>query len=266
MEFIENEVKEVGLGVWIRVAIDNISWCDLGNAAVIIDALEDPEQADVVRALVKETTGKDPKWVVNTHWDKDHIACNPQWRREGASVIAHQFCAAAAGAWEGRPDISFSDHAVLRGTDDKRIQMHWMGGTHTAWDTILYLPHAKVLHIADLFGWGLIPCQPTPRKIVRLKEILAELLVFEADVVICGHGPTLTLTHIRRFLEYFDDMLELVLPLAAAGQSVDEIEQQVLPPEDMQDWWRFTAWKHKKNIELISTFSLEEAGKVETAE
>jgi hypothetical protein len=31
MQFVENEVREVGAGVWIRVAIDNISWCDLGE-------------------------------------------------------------------------------------------------------------------------------------------------------------------------------------------------------------------------------------------
>ena len=76
MEFIENEVKEVGPGVWVRVAIDNISWCDLGSSAAVIDALEDAGQADVVRGLIKETTGQELKWIVNTHWDVDHIACN----------------------------------------------------------------------------------------------------------------------------------------------------------------------------------------------
>ncbi|MDF2439323.1 MAG: hypothetical protein JWN98_307 [Abditibacteriota bacterium] len=252
-EWVENEVKEVGPGVWIRVAIDNISWADLGNGGVVIDALEDIEQADVVRALLKETTGQDLKWIVTTHWDVDHIACNPQWKREGAIDIAHESCAQSAGDWEGRPDMTFNDQGILRGAGDRRIEMKWMGGTHTPWDTVLYFPHAKVLHIADLFGWGLIPCQPTPEKVTRLKQVLSEVLNYDADAVICGHGPVTNLECIQRFLTYFDDLLETVPPLVERGLSLDEIEAKVLPPADMNAWWRFTAWKHKKNIELIST-------------
>lgn len=252
MEFIENEVKEVGPGVWIRVAVDNISWYDLGDGAAVIDALEDAGQADVVRGLIKETTGQDLKWVVTTHWDVDHIACNPQWRREGAPVIAHQSCADSAGDWDGRPDIAYSDNAVLQGAGERKIEMQWVGGTHTPWDTILYFPHAKVLHIADLFGWGLIPCRPTPEKVARLWEVLERVVAFDADAVICGHGPVTTIEHLRRFMAYFDELLKQVPPLAAQRLSLDEIEAQIPPPDDMADWWRFTAWKHKKNLEMLA--------------
>jgi glyoxylase-like metal-dependent hydrolase (beta-lactamase superfamily II) len=132
--------------------------------------------------------------------------------------------------------------------------MQWLGGTHTPWDTVLYFPHARVLHIADLFGWGLIPCKPTVQKVERLREVLNRVLEYDANALICGHGPTLTLDHIRRFLSYFEQMLQEVPPLLAQGKSVEEIERQVPPPEDMHDWWRFVAWKHKKNIELIAEF------------
>ena len=256
-QFVENEVKEVGKGVWIRVAVDNIAWCDLGDGvlggAVVIDALEDAGQADMVRNLIRETTGRDLKWVVTTHWDADHIACNPQWRREGAPVIAHRSCADSAGDWDGRPDISYESKAVLRGPSE-RIEMEWLGGTHTPWDTVLYFPNARVLHIADLFGWGLIPCQPTPQKIERLREVLARVLAYDAQAVICGHGPVCTLQHIKRFLEYMEVMLREVPPLREAGLSPEQIAQKIEPPSDMEDWWRFTAWKHAKNIELICEF------------
>lgn len=251
MQFVENDVKEVGPGVWIRVAVDNISWCDLGDAAAVIDALEDPAQADVVRDLIRDTTGQDLKWVVTTHWDADHIACNPQWRREGAIVIAHQSCADSAGDWDGRPDVSYADVALLRGTQE-RITMQWVGGTHTPWDTILHFPRARVLHIADLFGWGLIPCQPTPAKVTRLREVLNKVLEYDVDALICGHGPTLTLEHIRRFVQYFEQLLQEVPPLLAQGQSPEQIEKQIAPPEDMRDWWRFFDWKHARNIVLIA--------------
>jgi Zn-dependent hydrolases, including glyoxylases len=251
VEFKENEIIEVGPGVWLRVAIDNISWADLGTGAAVIDALEDPTQADVVRGQIKETTGKDLKWIVQTHWDVDHIACNPQWKSEGAVAIAHQSCADSAGEWEGRPDISYNDEAVLQGEFGKRIDMKWWGGTHTPWDTILHFPHARVLHIADLFGWGLIVCQPTVEKIERLREIYDAILTYDVDAIICGHGPALTLGHISRMREYFEWLLVEVPPLLEQGKSVEEIAALLPPPADMEHWWRFVAWKHAHNIKLI---------------
>ncbi len=258
--FIENEVKELGPGVWLRVAVDNIAWASLGSFGVIIDALEDTEQADVVRGLLKETSGQDLRYVVSTHWDTDHIACNPQWKREGAVIVAHESNAVSAKDWEGRPDITFgkdavfADTAILRGDGDARIEMTFVGGTHTQWDTILYFPHAKVLHIADLFGWGLIPCKPTPEKIALLRRILDHIQTYDAAAVICGHGPDMTLAHMKRFGEYMEWMLAAVPPLLKSGLSLEEVEAKLPPPADMEDWWRFYAWKHKKNIELIGQF------------
>ncbi|HEX8463686.1 MAG TPA: MBL fold metallo-hydrolase [Abditibacterium sp.] len=253
-EWHENEIKEVGAGVWLRVAVDNIAWVNLGDSAAVIDALEEPEQADVVRDLIRQTTGQNLKYVVTTHWDKDHIACNPQWKREGAVVVAHQSCAESAGDWEGRPDVSYPDTAKLVGSGAQSIEMRWLGGTHTPWDTILHFPAARVLHIADLFGWGLIPCQPTPQKVTRLREILGIIQSYDVDAIICGHGPTLDMSCIARFETYFEEMLEKVPPLISRGLSDEEIASQVPPPEDMASWWRFFAWKHAKNIALIREF------------
>jgi cyclase len=251
VEWIENELTEAGPGVWMRVAVDNIAWANLGNGAAVIDALEDPTQADVVRALVKDTTGQNLKWVVQTHWDADHIACNPQWKRQGAICIAHQSCADSAGDWEGRPDVSYDDKAILKG-ETEEIQMRHAGGTHTPWDTLLYFPSARVLHVADLFAWGLIPCKPTRAKIERLREIYDLILTYDSDKILCGHGPILTPGHIARMREYFEEMLRVVPPLLAQNKSVEEIGKEVLPPSDMAHWWRFTTWKHAKNIELIA--------------
>ena len=42
---------------------------------------------------------------------------------------------------------------------------------------VVYFPWAKVLHIADLFGWGMIPlARYDPAKIDLLKQRLARVL------------------------------------------------------------------------------------------
>jgi hypothetical protein len=70
-------------------------------------------------------------------------------------------------------------------------------------------------------------------------------------VVVPGHGPVLTPAHLRRFFAYFDDLLGAVPPLCRAGLSLDEVEKRVPPPPDMVEWWRFTDWKHTRNLQQV---------------
>lgn len=254
MEFVEGEIRELGPGVFIREAVDNCVWADLGDGVVVIDALEDAGLAPVIQQAIAETVGKPMRWLINTHWHGDHIACNRAWARAGATVIAHESCGRATNQRDGQPDINFKDRYVLQGAE-RQAELEWLGGTHTPADTVVYFRWAKVLHVADLFGWGLFPLQEiNPRTVARMREVIQRVLSYDAGVVIPGHGPTLTLDHLRRWLAYFDDMLERVPELKAERKSVEQIAQAAPPPGDMQDWWRFVAWKHRHNIEQIVRF------------
>jgi cyclase len=244
-------IRSIGPGVHIREGVDNCVWADLGNGTLVIDTLEEAELAPVIKAAVEETVGKPIRWVINTHWDGDHIACNPIFAAEGATVIAHETCAAPTQGQDGQPDITFSDRYTLQG-EGREAQIEWLGGTHTPADSIVYLPWAKVLHVADLFGWGLFMQRgDTPEKSDRTRQALERILTYDADVIVCGHGPTLTMNHIRRYRDYFNELWETVPRLAKEGKSVEEIQAAIPVPNDMQDWWRLPDWKHNRNIERI---------------
>lgn len=253
VEFKENQVYAVGPGVFIREAVDNCAWADLGDGVVVIDALEDPNMASVIQEDVAKTVGKPIKWVVNTHWHMDHIACNPAWAQAGASIIAHQACAPKTDQRDGKPDITFSDRYTLKGADHQ-VDLEWLGGTHTPADTIVYFGWAKVLHIADLFGWGLFPMQRlTPETADRIRAIMARILTYDANTIICGHGPTLTPEHLRRWVQYFNEVVAQAPAWQSAGKTADQLKVEVPPPADMDDWWRFAAWKHARNLEMALT-------------
>ncbi len=255
IEFRENEVFEVGPGVWIRNMVDNAAWADLGDAAVVIDSL-DPADDGPMEAQVPEdirrTVGKPLKWLVNTHWHPDHIGFNKSWAQQGATVVAHESCGQAQPEPTGEPNITFADTYTLRG-DGREIHLEWLGGTHTPWDTVVYFPWARVLHIADLFGWGMIPLvKYDPDKVELLKQRLARVLEYDADTYIVGHGPLAKPEHIRRWVAYLDDLLQRVPPLARAGRTLEEIAAEVPVPADMQDWWKLEAWKHGHNLKIIA--------------
>lgn len=252
MTFRENEVIEVGPGVFVREAVDNCLWADLGSGAVVVDTLEDPTLADVIAGLVSETVHKPVKWVINTHWDGDHIAGNPTFARAGATVIAHQSCALKTAARDGRPDVTFSDRYVLEGAG-RQAEIEWWGGTHTSADSVVFFKWARVLHVADLFGWGLfMQREISEAKLNRTREILDRLVQYHADVVVCGHGPRLTIDHLKRYRSYLDEMVSRVRTLKADGKSAAEIQAATPPPEDMADWWRLNAWKHARNVERLA--------------
>jgi glyoxylase-like metal-dependent hydrolase (beta-lactamase superfamily II) len=243
-------VFEVGPGVWIRNMVDNAAWADLGDGVAIIDSLDPADDGPMEKQIpedIARTVGKPIRWLVYTHCHPDHVGFNDAWRKLGAQVVVHE-----SGKNEVGADVTFqSTHKV--GDTDRKLEMEWLGGTHTQWDTVVYFPWAKVLHIADLFGWGMIPLVRYDQgKIDLLKQRLARVLEYDADQYIVGHGPIAKPEDIRRWLAYLDDLLARVPPLAKQGKSLDEIEQQVPVPTDMLDWWKLGAWKHRHNLQLIA--------------
>lgn len=255
IQFRENEVFEVGPGVWIRNMVDNAAWADLGNGVAVIDSLDPNDDAPMETQIpedVRQTAGKPIKWLVNTHWHPDHIGFNRAWAQQGATVVAHESCGTAQPEANGQPNVTFHDRYILEG-DGRQLEMEWLGGTHTPWDTVVYFPWARVLHIADLFGWGMIPLSKfDPGKVELLKRHLARVLEYDADTYIVGHGPLVKPEHLRRWLTYVDDLLQRVPSLAKAGKSLDAIEREVPVPADMEDWWKLQAWKHRHNLTLIA--------------
>lgn len=249
MEFEEGKIRELAPGVLLRSAVDNSLWADLGDGVAVVDALEDPDLAPVIAQAVAGTTGKKIRWVLNTHWHGDHTACNAAWAQAGAQIIAHASVGAPSDAPNGRPNIVFTERYTLQGAAGRQVEMEWLGGTHTAEDSVVFFPWARVLHVGDLFGWGLIPLRAiNETTAARLREVYGRLLSYDAAVVVPGHGPTLSPAELRRFLAYFDDLLARVPALCRSGLSPAAVEQRVPPPEDMRDWWRFTDWKHGRNV------------------
>lgn len=253
IEFRENSVFEVAPYVWIRNMVDNACWADLGDGAAVIDSLEDTATMEAqIPADVETTTGKPMKWLVNTHWHPDHTANNAAWAARGATVVAHESVGAAQPDANGQPNITFSDRFTLKG-GERQLELEYMGGTHTPWDSVVYFPWAKVLHIADLFGWGMIPLSRyDAQKVELLKQYLRRGLEYDADTYIVGHGPIARPAHIRRWLTYVDDLINRAIPMAESGESLDEMERKLPVPDDMQDWWKLPDWKHRHNLQLIA--------------
>jgi cyclase len=233
------KIIEVAGGLCVRQEIDNITWIDMGDYGIVVDALEQPGVQDEVFAAIRRTLGDRPlRYVLNTHTHYDHVVLNDAFRREFGAEIVNQRTAPTgpAGRW-------------FKGS---RRGLHWipMPGCHTDEDCVAWIPEDRVVLTGDIFGWGLIPLT------VNLRADSSELLLktyqrlidLDPAVMIPGHGPLGDKATLQRWAEYFHWLRRRCAELVAAGLSDEQIAAEMPPPQDMKGWWRFVAWKHADSV------------------
>jgi cyclase len=236
------KIIQIAEGFYVRQEIDNLAWIDLGDGALVVDALEHPEKGEEVFAAIDETLGGKPvRYVLNTHTHYDHVALNGAFEQQyGAKIIsATNTDIPAEGLWFEGPA--------------RRVQMVLAPGCHTREDCLVWVPSDKALFVGDIFGWGLIPLTNNLRpEIVRnLLETYQRLIDYDATIVLPGHGPLCTPTELARWAEYFRQLARDARAAIAEGKSDEQILRDTPPPQDMQSWWRFAQWKHGDSVAKV---------------
>lgn len=236
-------VIAVAPGVWVRQAIDNLGWIDLGGELMVVDTLEDPRLEDEVFAAIGSTAGGLPVgYVVNTHSHIDHVALNDAFeRRANAVVVSRKNGAIPAGGQRS-----------FEGWRQNAEVIH-LPGCHTPEDCVVWLPEARVLFAGDLFGWGLIPYNGNLRQgqSERIRHTYRRLIDFQAETVVPGHGPLCSTAELRRWLDYFNWLAERLKDIRPHHLALDDVIRLVEPPADMAGWWRFAAWKHQDSVKKL---------------
>ena len=229
-------------GLYVRQAVDNMAWIDLGGWAVVVDALEQPDLEGEVFEAVAATIGETPvRFVLNTHTHRDHVALNEAFRRRFQAEIVNLRTQSIGpeGRWLEGPR--------------RRLQVLPMAGCHSNEDCVVWLPRERVLFAGDLFGWGMIPTtRPLDDETAELlTDTYARLIAFDAATVVPGHGPRCTTAELVRWVEYFHWLEGRVAEACAQGKSERQVVDETPPPEDMKTWWRLALWKHAHNVARV---------------
>ena len=236
------QVIQASDGVYVRQAVDNMGWVDLGGEAVVVDALEQPHLEPEVFDAIAETLGDTPvRRVLNTHTHYDHVALNEAFeRRCGAEIV-------------NLSNTEIPEDGLCFEGRTRRVRMIPMAGLHTAEDCLVWAPEAKVLFVGDLFGWGLIPLTRalTDDSARNLAAAYDRMAAFEAETVVPGHGPVCSTAELRQWTAYFRRLIADVRDAVAAGRSDAQIMAETAPPEDMRRWWRFADWKHEDSLRKV---------------
>jgi glyoxylase-like metal-dependent hydrolase (beta-lactamase superfamily II) len=232
------EVKQIAEGFYVRQAVDNMAWVDLGGEAVVIDTLEHAFLEDEIISSITDTLGHVPvRWIFNTHTHFDHVALNNAIRRRWVAEVVN------------RNTTNIPDEGTWFEGSNRKVLMQPIRSGHSDSDCIFWFPEDRVLFTGDVFGWGMIPLtrglnQNTARQLMMAYE---HLISFDAEVVVPGHGVLCSTAELRRFVDFFNDLVEEVRRQVEKGVEIISVS----PPEDMLHWWRFVQWKHENSFERI---------------
>jgi glyoxylase-like metal-dependent hydrolase (beta-lactamase superfamily II) len=228
LDEVEITAEQVAPGIAVLFgAGGNIAVGYGGDATVMIDDQFAPLSAKIERAVA--ALGADPvKYVVNTHWHRDHTGGNEHFGGTGATIFAHHNVRsrlAAGGTAAGSQTPPAPAEALPVVTYDQGIRFHlngdtinlmFLGGGHTDGDSIVIWREANVVHMGDLYfntpGYPFIDLASGGNVYDGMRSIDLALAQMDGDTrVIPGHGP-------------LSDKAELVAYRAMMGLAVKRVE------------------------------------------
>lgn len=237
-----------------RNFISNAGFIVTPAGAVVVDALGSPQLARELIAEVRRVSGKPVTHVIVTHYHADHIYGLQEFRKQGATIIAHaagrEYLAsetAAARLEVSRTDLApWIDAATQLVEPDRwidartelevggvRLVLQPVGAAHTPEDLVVLLPAERVVFAGDIVFRGRIPYVGMADSGQWIKA-LDTLLAMDAAVLVPGHGGLSTTP--RQDLELTRDYLAFLRE--AMGKAARDME-----PFDeayaRTDWSRF---------------------------
>jgi len=237
----------------------NVGLIHTPNGMILIDTSSSPTDIQSLFNAVGAQAGE-VRMVVNTHSHSDHTWGNQFFT---CPILAHRVClermqSSLKSEWSPEelqslitdlektdpqkaedyrrmvkglriklPDQVFEDRfeGELGGL---RYEITHMGG-HTPDSSIVWLPEKRVLFASDLIFQGRYPYifdADIPVWVVRLNQ----LLEFDAEVIIPGHGVRCEEADITGLREYLQHTWELTAQHIRLGHSVDETSADPMYP------------------------------------
>ncbi|WP_432825502.1 MBL fold metallo-hydrolase [Dactylosporangium sp. CA-092794] len=246
----------VGAGGWGQ---SNTGLVRGTGSSLLVDTLLDlPHTAQMLQRLAPLTDRHPIRTVVNTHSDGDHWFGNQLVAEPGVEIIASQAAAASmtpatavelASLWARDDRIGEFVRAVAGSFDPagitptpptrtfsgeldldvggRRVRLVEVGPAHTAGDTVVHVPDARVVYTGDIVFIGGAPLVwdgPVSRCIAAC-DLLLDL---DVTAIVPGHGPVTDKSgvgRVRDYLAYVEleatKRFEAGLDVAEAISSID---------------------------------------------
>src|SRR5215468_9604154 len=213
----------------------------VGDDGVILVDNMFPEMVGKIKAAMAAITPQPVRYVVNTHFHRDHTGGNEAFARDGAVIVAHENLkrVLASGSRSGLncatvppvpqialPKETYKDTMTLR-LKGRTAELKHPVDVHTDGDTTIYFADANVLVAGDLVFFGRYPnidfvYGGTIDGMIRGTDALLNFAKEDTKIV-PGHGPAGNKAMMRDYRKMLAEARERIAKLKAAGKTEEEV-------------------------------------------
>lgn len=246
------EARQIAPGVYFYFGDEvqkkpaNCTWILFQDYVLVIDA-NYPWGAKEIISMIRKTSDKPIRYVVNTHYHHDHSFGNSVFVDSGAIIISNKATADAMKTWgqkewdqnwSGRslagyrrefPSLTFDVRKVFE-DGKQRVELINMGQAHTAGDAVAFLPKEKILVTGDLFvhgnPWGNNMADPKA-DYDKWLAVLDTLISWDPVTIVPGHGEPATVAQLKNQRAYLADMLAQVRLGLKSGKTKEQVVRAI---------------------------------------
>jgi cyclase len=242
----EMDIKTVRLadGLYIlEGAGGNVAVFVWDDGVLLVDDKLAPASPQI-RAAVAAITPSPIRFVVNTHWHRDHSGGNESLATEGAVIVAHEnvrkrmsvdsFIAVfglttPASPPKALPVVTFTRDVTLH-LGGEEISVTHIAPAHTNGDSFVRFTKANVLHLGDCFLNGSFPVVDAssggtfPGTVAAIDTALG--MLDARTRIIPGHGAVAGEKDLREWREMLVTIAERVKNSVAAGKNLPQVKAE----------------------------------------
>jgi len=272
-DFSKVEIKRSELAPHLYLlqgAGGNIAAATGDEGVLLVDSQFAPLAPKISAALKGAGVLQPVRFIINTHYHFDHTDGNLPWQQAGAIVIAQDNLRArlASGGIIGNggsisrevkpvapgalPIVTYEQQLTvhLNGED---VRVHHYPHAHTDGDSVVFFPHAGVVHMGDIYvryGFPFIDTNGggTVQGMLAACEDVVKSVPPDTKVI-PGHGEVATIADLREYTKMLADTSALVAKAVKSGKTLKQMQEQKLlgawsaqysPPKAFVDTDAFT--------------------------
>jgi cyclase len=194
-----------------------------------------------INGAIKTVSPGEIRFLINTHIHGDHSGGNENFKRMGATIVAHDMVRERMGKEQviksrnmtfpprekdALPVITFSDKLNFH-LNDEDIEITHLGLGHTDGDVIVHFKNANVFHMGDAFvryGYPFIDASSGGSFTGFLTTLdKAMAMMDDNSKVIPGHGELATKADIKILRDKLVDIRDQVAAALKKGKKPEEI-------------------------------------------
>ncbi|MEK9966827.1 MAG: MBL fold metallo-hydrolase [Rhodospirillaceae bacterium] len=185
---------------------------------------------EAILGQVKTVTDQPVRFLVNTHFHRDHTGGNENLGKAGVLIFAHDNVRARLLAGDAPADalpvVTFNDTTTFH-MNGQTVRVFHTANAHTDGDAMIHFQEADVIHMGDTFFNDFYPFIDSRsggsiEGVFRSIDLVLELADAET-VIIPGHGPIADRDDLIAYRDMLMKARDAISPLIADGKFVEEI-------------------------------------------